>query len=277
MYLTDNWRAFRTWGVSAISPWEYGHFWKLRDGVDQRRKELPVDWENLQRPGFSPDYIDQRYERMDLAFERIGLDPDRRRPGPAAQQPAAAGLHRRQAGAASPARTTTSCPGETVEKQLIVINNSRETVTCDCRWSLAPAASASSRSQDSSPWPPASRNASRCASRCRPTLAAGPVRSAARPSTFSTGETQKDSFTIHVLPADRNGRRPARMPDCRRRIALFDPKGETTRAARRAGRSRTSPSTPATDLSAVRHADRRQGGADRRRPGAATSTAFATV
>ena len=35
-----------------------------------RRKELPVDWDNLQRPGFSPDYVDQRYERMDLAFER---------------------------------------------------------------------------------------------------------------------------------------------------------------------------------------------------------------
>ena len=31
-YLTDNWRAFRTWGVSAISPWEYDFFWKLRDG-----------------------------------------------------------------------------------------------------------------------------------------------------------------------------------------------------------------------------------------------------
>ena len=27
-------------------------------------------------------------------------------------------------------------PGETVEKQLIVINNSRETVSCDCEWSL---------------------------------------------------------------------------------------------------------------------------------------------
>jgi hypothetical protein len=55
-YLTDNWRAFRTWGVSAISPWEHGHFWKLRDDVDGRRRALPVDWEQLQRPGFSPDY-----------------------------------------------------------------------------------------------------------------------------------------------------------------------------------------------------------------------------
>ena len=30
MYLTDNWRAFRTWGVSAISPWEHGVYWRMR-------------------------------------------------------------------------------------------------------------------------------------------------------------------------------------------------------------------------------------------------------
>ena len=52
MYLTDNLRAFRTWGVSGTSPWEYGHFWRLRDGVNKGRKELPVDWERLQRPGY---------------------------------------------------------------------------------------------------------------------------------------------------------------------------------------------------------------------------------
>ena len=55
MYLTDNLRAFRTWGVSGTSPWEYGHFWRLRDGVKKGRKELPVDWERLQRPGYSAD------------------------------------------------------------------------------------------------------------------------------------------------------------------------------------------------------------------------------
>ncbi len=37
--------------------------------MDKSRRELKTDWDNQQRPGFSPDYIDQRYERMDLAFE----------------------------------------------------------------------------------------------------------------------------------------------------------------------------------------------------------------
>ena len=32
------------------------------------RQDFKVDWDNLQQPGFSPDYSDQRYERMDLAY-----------------------------------------------------------------------------------------------------------------------------------------------------------------------------------------------------------------
>src|SRR5207302_8648135 len=75
MYLSDNWRAFRTLGVSAISPWEHAQFWKLREGVQRGRRQLAVEWERLQRPGLSPDYIDQQYERMDLAFERSDWAP----------------------------------------------------------------------------------------------------------------------------------------------------------------------------------------------------------
>ncbi len=96
--LTDNWRAFRTWGVSANSPWEHHILVKLRPGVDRNRRELvQVDWDNLQRPGFSPDYQEQRYERMDLAYERTDWVPTAGGTGPDPQQPAAAGLHRRQA------------------------------------------------------------------------------------------------------------------------------------------------------------------------------------
>ena len=105
-------------------------------GVDKSRRECKVDWENLQRPGFSPDYIDQRYERMDLAFERSDW----------IATPAAQALLRNNRPllayiAGKPAAFTSKdhnfLPGETVEKQIIVINNSRETVSCDCEWSLA--------------------------------------------------------------------------------------------------------------------------------------------
>lgn len=69
-YTTDNWRAFRAWGISGNSPWEHDRFWKLRDGFEHRRQDLPVDWDNLQRPGYSPDFIDKTYARFDMAYER---------------------------------------------------------------------------------------------------------------------------------------------------------------------------------------------------------------
>lgn len=216
MYLTDNWRAFRTWGVSAISPWEFGHFWKLRDGVDKRRHELKVDWENLQRPGFSADFIDERYERMDLAFERSDWIAT-----PAAQaltrnnRPLLAYLAGKPSAFTS--KDHNSQPGETVEKQLIVINNSREAVDCDCEWTLSL---------------PEMLKRSR-----KITVAAGqqersplrfdlPARLApgryelGSLFRFSNGETQTDSFFINVVV-------PAAPTRVGANIALFDPKGET--------------------------------------------------
>jgi hypothetical protein len=221
MYLTDNWRAYRTWGLSANSPWEHGHFWRPRDGVNKGRKELKVDWENLQRPGFSPDYLEQRYERMDLAYERSDWVPTA-----SAQalirnnQPLLAYI------GGKPARFTSKdhnfLPGETVEKQLIIINNSRQTVSCECAWSLAlrpnnlPQAVVGNRKgtvqtgqQERIPLRfdlPA-------------TLAPGQYELGATVK-FSSSETQKDSFTVHVLP-----RTPPLKPADK--VALFDPKGET--------------------------------------------------
>jgi hypothetical protein len=127
-YLHENWRAFRTWGVSGISPWEHEAYWRLRDGVDRGRRDLKTDWQNLQRPGFSPDYLEHRYERWDLAFERSDWIPT-----------AAARALLRNNGpllaylAGKPARFTSKdhlfLPGETIEKQCVVLNNSRQTVT----------------------------------------------------------------------------------------------------------------------------------------------------
>ena len=97
-YLTANWRAFRTWGVSAISPWEHDFFWSLRKGVDKSRKQLPVDWEGLQRPGFSAGLHRRTVRTHGPGLPALRLDPDRRRAGHLAEQPAAVGLHRREAG-----------------------------------------------------------------------------------------------------------------------------------------------------------------------------------
>ncbi len=133
-YTTDNWRAFRGWGLSANSPWEHDRFWKLRDGFEHHREDLPVNWDALQQPGYSPDFIDHTYARFDLAYQRSDW----------VASPTAQALFRNNLPllawiAGKPEHFTTKdhsfCPGETIEKQLIVINNSRLTVTCDASWS----------------------------------------------------------------------------------------------------------------------------------------------
>lgn len=235
-YITDNWRAFRTWGISANSPWEHGHFWKLRPGVDQRRQEFPVDWQNLQRPGFSPDYTEQRYARMDLAFERTDWLPT----------PAADALLRNNRPllgyiAGGPTRFTSKdhnfLPGETVEKQLLVINNSRATVACDFEWSLRlpQALSGSGRVTV------ATGQQERVPVRMDlpSSLAPGQYEIRAR-FQFGPGESQQDRFWIDVLPPPTDVR-------LRARIARFDPQGETAALLDRLGIA-SEPVGPETDL-----------------------------
>lgn len=223
-YFTDNWRAFRTWGVSAVTPWDHGHYWKLRAGVDRGRREFEVDWANLQRPGFSPDFVDQRYERMDLAFERADWVPT-----VAAQ--ALLRNNRPLLGyvAGKPARFTskdhTFLPGQTVEKQLVVLNNSRETVTSECDWTFALPSPVAGRRRVTVPTGQQARVPLRFD--LPDPLAPGAYELRAR-FTFSNGEVQEDSFTIDVLPP------PAELP-VRARIAVFDPPGETTALLQRLG------------------------------------------
>jgi hypothetical protein len=215
-YITDNWRAHRTWGISANSPWEYAAFWKLRDGVDRRRKELKVDWENLQRPGFSPDYIQPRHGWMSVDGERSDWVPTA-----AAQallrnnRPLLAYIGGKPGDFTN--KDHNFLPGETVVKQLIVINNSREAVACECAWSLGlprPAGGSkkvSFRTGDQERIP------------LRFDLPAGLVPGKYELTAtvrFGDRETQKDSFTVHVLP------RPT-DPPAGPRVALFDPRGET--------------------------------------------------
>lgn len=218
-YLTDNWRAFRTWGVSAISPWEHGIFWKPRRGIDRnRRVELNTDWQNLQRPGFSPDYLHHRYERMDLAYDLADW----------IATPAADAMYRNNAPllayiAGKPKRFTSKdhnfLPGETVEKQIIVINNSRQTVTADCTWLLNLPRPVSGSRQVTI----ATGQQERI-----PLLFDLPPDLLPRTYTlsaaieFSTGLTQKDDINIDCLW-------PLRTLEISARIALFDPNGETRR------------------------------------------------
>ncbi len=224
-YFAENWRAFRTWGLSANSPWEHHILFKLRPGMNRnRREDLPVDWANLQRPGFSPDFLAERFERMDMAYERADWLPTG---GGEAIMRNNRPLLAWVAGKSD--RFTSKdhlfLPGETVEKQLIVINNSRVTVRANASWTLQLPRPVAGQTNVMIETGQQSRMPLLFA---LPTdLAPGEYRLAAKVE-FDTGEMQTDEFAIHVLPA-------IVPPKVDSRVALFDPKGETTELLRTLG------------------------------------------
>jgi hypothetical protein len=220
-YLKSNWRAFRTWGLSGNSPWEHHFFWTLRDGADRSRKEFEVDWERLQRPGFSADYIAERFERLDLAFERGDWLPTA--DGQAIlrnNMPLLAYIAGKPAAFTSKDHIFT--PGETFEKQIVVVNNSRETVSCECKWSLGLPGAAGGSAEATVATGEQRRLPLRFT--LPAALAPGKYELAARVR-FSTGEAQEDSFVIDVVPAE--WAQEKQQPPPAARIALFDPRGET--------------------------------------------------
>ncbi len=215
-YIASNWPAFRTWGVSAINLWGYGNKWKVREDADQARRDFPVDWDDLQRPGFSPDFIERRYERIDTAYRVEDW---------IATKTAEAFIRHNQPLLAyiawGPERFTSRDhdfhPGETVEKQIIVINNSRETVTCDCSWSLGLPQAVSGGEQVRVETGQQERLPLHLA--LPEDLAPGEY-SLSLAACFEPGGTQEDAFAIDVLPR-------AADPRLEARVALFDPAGDT--------------------------------------------------
>jgi len=216
-YLQQNWRAYRTWGVSAISPWEYGAFWRLRPDVDKSRRNLPVDWGNLQRPGFSADFLEDQREIYPLGYREEDFVPT-----PAGEavlrnnQPLLAYIGGKPEAFTS--KDHNFYPGERLSKQFIVINNSRRPVSVRGQWTL------------NLPQPLKGEftveNLPTGEQRRLPVHIALPNN--VRPGQyilqaefkFNTGEIQTDSFRLHVL------QRPL-LPSIKARLALYDPRGET--------------------------------------------------
>jgi hypothetical protein len=218
MYTTDIWRSFRTWGVSSFSQHELAHFWKPKSGADKNQKEFKVDWDNLQRPGFSPDFYPDPTKGESFLST---LHPSDWTPSVAAQalirnnQPLLAYI------GGKPARFTSKDhdfqAGEAFDKQLIIINNSRQTVACNCEWSLKLPQPITGTKKIDLPTGQQERIPLHFELPASVTAGRYEITATVR---FSNNETQTDSFAISVLA-------PLPAPASGVKIALFDPKGET--------------------------------------------------
>jgi beta-galactosidase len=218
-HFAANWRAFRTWGVSAVNAmWHYTIYWRLQESAAQEHVQFETDWQRLQRPGFSPDLIGAQRERFDMGYRQDDWKPT----------DAATAITENHGdltayiGGRPDAFTEKGhifCPGDTVEKQLIVINNSRERITCICSWRIGlPQAYEDLQTLQLE-----------TGTQQRIPLRFG-IPPTARPGAygihadfrFSGGALRSDDFVLHVLPAPE-------PPALSLRIALYDPQGETAR------------------------------------------------
>jgi len=217
MYIKDNWRAYRTWGLSGPSGWSYDRFFVIPPGFTAEDSHPQVDWDALQRPGYSVDFIRGEPRMSDWVPNSAGNAFLRN------NQPLLAYI------GGKPEHFTSKDhnfhAGDTFDKQLIIINNTRRTVECDCSWSLDLPKPQSGRETIVVETGEVARIPVRillpsglAAADYRLTMAVKP----------DSGQVQEDSFPIHVLPPT-----PVVAPQAR--IALFDPEGETTELLERLG------------------------------------------
>ncbi len=134
-FVHDNYRAFRVRGVSAVAPWDYSTFWnKIGDGNDYWIN--PDAYRNLKRRGCVPDFF------VSSGSKTHGFRPDR--DGNGVFELSALGkivarnfadylgfIAGREGDFSEKGHYF--APGETVSKQLQVVNDSRETGRILCR------------------------------------------------------------------------------------------------------------------------------------------------
>ena len=215
-FAQDNWRAHRTWGISAMLPWDQGGLWR------RVKQASPVTalgrFTDLQRPGIVPDsihagsqYIYDRGPTDDFEATSLGKTFLR--------------WNRPLLGyiGGGPDRFTDKAhvlvPGETVQKQLVVLNDTRRSRSCKYEWHLLPSGHRANG---------------------KVTVGAGqkalvpvvlPLPKTLTPGTytlsaafdFGSGEVQEDTFALDIVAG-------VEKPVVGSKIALFDPRGMTSKA-----------------------------------------------
>lgn len=226
-YHRENWPAFRLHGVSAVTPWEWGLYWRIRPQAERQHRPLPVAWDRLQRPGYSPDYAGDRFERPDLAYTWEDWEPTE------AGQAFLRGLRPVLACLAGKLGAPTSrdqvfTAGEAVEKQAVVFNNGRTPVRAELAWSAELPGSVAGASTVEVPPGGQVRVPVRLALPADLPLGRRTLTLRAR---LPGGETQEDALSFEVLAAAPAP--PTTTPAAR--IGLLDPKGHTAALLRRIG------------------------------------------
>jgi len=212
IYTDTVWPRFRTAGISAILPWDQAHV-GYAVGYADATPDLPTDWSKLQRPGRAPDFERPNGDYWATPETKVELTSW----GGSFQrwnQPLLAYL------AGAPERFTERghnvSAGETITKQVILVNDSRAAVEAPYRWHLV----ADGRTLETG----RGRLKATAGGQDRQPISV-PIPSA-NELTLSVdvdlpGGMQHDSLTLHVISE------PSLYQGLQMSVALFDPRGLT--------------------------------------------------
>ena len=189
----DNWRSHRTWGLSAGLPWDQEGLWR-RDPQAPAETAVAVQdsLTGLQQPGIVPDRLLPKSNFL------TALKPEYIHPSSLGRtflrwnMPLCAYL------GGGPTRFTEKghdfSAGETVRKQLVILNDTRQDVRCDWSWKLdrgAPVAGTVTVAAGSKAFVPV-------AAKLPAQIATG-EHSLSATFRFADGTTQEDSLKLNVL------------------------------------------------------------------------------
>lgn len=222
MFAADNWRSHRTWGVSAMLPWDQENLWRLPKEAG-RREPVAQPFAHLQRKGIVPDAVaavegqaiysrdasQVRPSELGRAFLRWNM--------PLCAYIGGAAGHFTEKG-------HDFVPGEAVRKQLVILNDTRQPANCKYAWSFS-ATGAQSRGEIAIA--PGDKAMIEMAIPLPQTVSPGHYALSAS-FDFGADNRQKDSFGIDVMA-------PAEKAPVHSRVAVFDPRGESSRLLRQLG------------------------------------------
>lgn len=220
-YHTDNLRSLRAWNIGIILPWDDHVFYRKNPGT-YPAVENPDRWRNLNKPGLVPDYFNWgdyvlTAHRDQFRLSSVG-EANRKW-----NQPLIAWIGGEQV---FTTKEHNFRPGDTVSKQLVVLNDLRVPVECDyvawIRNVNAPAFRGTVTVQ------PGKRVLVPFRTELPVRLKPGAYDLAAEFRFRAEGVDEKftDSFRMDVLP------RPVDRPSGTR-VALYDPKGMSEKLLKR--------------------------------------------
>jgi len=227
LFTQQTWPAFRTYGLSALLPWDQDDLFKTVPGASVENVALPADWDHLQRPGISPDYLVATNDWLTCVRPQGRFEPTSL--GKTFQR-----VNRETLAyiAGAPERFTAKdhvfAGGGTITKQVVILNDLRKPADADYTWQATvngkPVGSGSGKGR----LEPGGKLAEplRFAAPAADRDEVGSITLTARVN-GRTDETLRDSFSFSVLP-------PA-APVSAAQVACDDPKGMTAKLLRDQG------------------------------------------